>query len=117
MGSRPVMVFGRHGLQAKRILACRDHVQGNGMTIATGMHMFGFEPRAEARIENLRLALPEIGRQPTLDPQMIQLQFYRGDILGKIPPDIIRPDVQSRESSAFTVCFDYHMAPALQRGG
>jgi hypothetical protein len=37
------------------------------------MEMFGFEPGAEARIVNLGLVLPEIGREAALNPQMIQL--------------------------------------------
>jgi hypothetical protein len=41
------------------------------MTIMTRMHVFGFKPRTQARVENLRLALPEIWRQPALDPEVI----------------------------------------------
>lgn len=110
------MPIGRHGLQAKCILACGNHIQGYRVAVPAGVHMLGFEPRAKARIEDLGLSLPEIGREPALDPEVIQLQFNGGDILGKIPPDIICTDEQSRESPSFTLCFDYHMAPALQRG-
>jgi hypothetical protein len=39
------------------------------------MHVFGLEPRAQARIDYFRLALPEIRPQSTLDPEVIQLQF------------------------------------------
>ena len=78
--------------------------------------MFGFEPRAQARIVNFRLALPEIWRQSTLDAEMIQLQFDGGDFLWKIPSYVICTDEQSGESPSFTLRFDYHMAPALERG-
>lgn len=80
------------------------------------MHMFGFEPRTQARIVDFRLALPEIWRQSALDPEMIQLQFDGGHILRKIPPYIICTDEQSGESLAFTLRFDDHIAPALERG-
>jgi hypothetical protein len=43
----------------------------------------------------LRLALPEIGTQPALYLQMIQLQFDDGNVLGKITPDIVHTDVQA----------------------
>jgi hypothetical protein len=37
------------------------------------MQMFGFEPGAEPGIVNLGLALPEIGREAALNPQMTQM--------------------------------------------
>lgn len=116
MGTRPIMTISRHGLQAKRVLACGNHVETYRVAIPAGVHVLGFQPCAEARVEDLRLALPEIWPQPALDPKVIQLQFDGGDILGEIPPDVIRADDQSRESPSFALCFDYHVAPALQRG-
>ncbi len=58
---------------------------------------------------NFRMALPKIRSQSTLDPKMIQLEFDRRNVLGKIPPYVIRSDVQSRYSSTFALCFDYHI--------
>jgi hypothetical protein len=69
------MAVSRHGLQAKGVLARGDHVQRNRVTVPAGMHVFGLEPRAQARIDYFRLALPEIRPQSTLDPEVIQLQF------------------------------------------
>jgi hypothetical protein len=37
------------------------------------MHVPGFKPRAKARIEDLRFAIPEIGFQSALNLKMIQL--------------------------------------------
>ena len=88
----PVVPIRRYGLQAKCIFACRNHGQSHRVTIPAGVHMFGFEPRAEARIVNFRLALPEIWRQSALDAEMIQLQFDGGHFLGKISPYIICTD-------------------------
>ncbi len=115
MNPRPLSV-GRHRLETKRIFARWNHVQSYGMAIPAGVHVLGLKPCAQARIENFRLSLPEIGLQPALDPKVVYLQFNGGDVSGKITPDVIGTDEQSRESAAFTLCFDYHLAPALQRG-
>jgi hypothetical protein len=61
----------RHRLQAKGVFARGNHGQGHWMSISAGVHVFALEPRAQARIENFRLALPEIGRQPALDAEVI----------------------------------------------
>lgn len=62
-----------HRLQAKRVLARRNHRESDGMTVSTCVHMFGFQPRAQPRIIDFRLPLPEIGSQTALDPEMIEL--------------------------------------------
>ena len=67
----PCMPVCRHGLQAKRVLTCGDHIQGDGVTIPAAMHVLGLKPCAQARIKDFRLALPEIWRQPALDPEVI----------------------------------------------
>jgi hypothetical protein len=41
------------------------------MTILARMHMFGFKPRAQARVKDFRLALPEIRRQPALNSEVV----------------------------------------------
>ena len=61
------------GLQPKRVFAFGNHGQRDGSSTRSCMEMFGFEPGAEARIVNLGLVLPEIGREAALNPQMIQL--------------------------------------------
>ena len=61
----------RNWLQAKRVFARRNHGQGDRVPIPAGVHVFGFEPRTEARIDDLRLALPEIWAQPALNSQVI----------------------------------------------
>jgi hypothetical protein len=115
MDSRPLRV-GRHRLQAKRIFARWNHVQRYRVAVPACVHVLGFKPRAQTGIEYFRLSLPEIGRQPALDPKVIYLQFNGGDVSGKITPDVVCADDQSRESATFTLCFDDHMAPALHRG-
>jgi hypothetical protein len=65
------MNFDRHWLQAKGVFARGNHGQCHRMSISAGVHVFAFEPRAQARIENFRLALPEIWRQPALDAEVI----------------------------------------------
>jgi hypothetical protein len=87
-----IMRVDGYRLQAERVLSGGNHGQCNRVSIPAGVHVFGFEPSTQARIVDLRLALPEIWRQPTLDPEMIQLQFDRGDILGEISPYIVCTD-------------------------
>jgi len=70
VGSHALTV-GRHGLQAEDVVARGDHVQRNGVTIAAGVHVLGLKPRAQARVKDLRLALPEIRGQAALDPKVI----------------------------------------------
>jgi len=73
VGSYPLMPINRYRcrLQAKCVLARGNHIQRNWMTIVTRVHVLGFKPRAQARVKNFRLALPEIWRQPALDPEVI----------------------------------------------
>ena len=115
MSSRPVVRVRRHRLEAKCVFACGDHCQRHRVTISAGMHVLGFKPCTQPGIVDFRLALPEIWRQPALDPKVIQLKFNRGDILGEISPYVISADEQSGESPPFTLRFDDHVAPALQR--
>jgi hypothetical protein len=61
------------------------------------------------------LILPEIGRQITLDLQMIQLQFDKRNASRKIALNVTAAHVQAGNSAAFALCFDYHM-PALNEG-
>ncbi len=63
----------RYWLQAKRVFAGGNHGQCNRVSISAGVHVFGFKPCTQARIVDFRLALPEIWRQPALDPEVIQL--------------------------------------------
>jgi len=62
-------------LQAEGVITLRNHRQGDRRAIAAAVHVLGFEPCAQPWIEDLRLALPEIGSQSALDPKMIQLQL------------------------------------------
>lgn len=98
-----------NGLQAEGVVACGNHYERDGRATPITMHMLGLEPRAEARIVDFGLTLPEIRRQAALDPKMIQFQFDGRNILWKIATDIIRPDVQSRETLTFALSFDHHI--------
>lgn len=98
----------RNRLQTKRVVARGDQRQRNRSAIAAGVHVLGFKPCAEARVINLGLALPEIWRQSTLDPKVIQLQFDCRDILWEVTPHVIGADVKPAESPTFTLSFDYH---------
>jgi hypothetical protein len=70
--------------------------------------MPGFKPCAQPRIVDIRRALPKIGRQSTLNPQMIQLQLDDLNAFRKIATDIVYADVQSDHSQALVPRFDDH---------
>jgi len=72
------------------------------------MEILCLEPGTEPRIVNLRLVLPKVRRQPTLNLEMIQLQLDNRNIPWKITPDIGDTDVQSRKAAALALCFDHH---------
>ena len=60
-------------LQAEGVFAGRDHRQRDGAAIASSVEMLGLKPGAEPGIEDIRLALPEVGRKPASNREMIQL--------------------------------------------
>jgi len=95
-------------LQPEGVLSRGNHGDGDRALVRLGMKMLGFEPGAEPGIVNFRLVPPEIGRQATLDPQMIQLQFNDRDAFGEVTPHVGDSNVQPRHSQARAMCFDYH---------
>jgi hypothetical protein len=97
-------------LQAEGILSLRNHRQRDGRcSILFRVHMPGFQPRTEARIEYLRFILPEIGFEAALNLEVIQLQLDAGDIFRKIAPDIIYAYMKPGDSAPFALCFDHHV--------
>jgi hypothetical protein len=102
-------------LQAESIVACGNHVEWNGGAIPAGVHVLGFEPCAQTGVVDFGLALPEVGSQSTLDPEMIQLQFDGRDVLGEVAANVVAADVDPRETLTFALRFDYHKTPALHR--
>jgi hypothetical protein len=71
--------------------------------------VFGFQPGAEPGIVNLRLALPKVRLQPTLNLKVIQVQLNNHNMPGKITPDIGSSHMQPSQATAFALCFDHHM--------
>lgn len=57
---------------------------------------------------NLRLSLPELGRQATLNLQMIEVQFDDGDVPGEVAADVVHADVKPDHCQAFALRSDYH---------
>jgi hypothetical protein len=51
------------------------------------------QPRTEPGIVNLRLVLPKVWLQPTLNLEMIQMQLDDRNVPGEISPDIGSADV------------------------
>jgi hypothetical protein len=71
--------------------------------------VLGFKPGTKAGVVNLRLPLPEIRAQSTLNLQMIQLQLDDSNGLGEIAPDIGSPNVETSDTTALGMRFDYHI--------
>jgi hypothetical protein len=80
------------------------------------MHMPGFQPCAEAGIEDLRLPLPEVWLKSALDLEMIQLQLNDGQMFGKIAPDIVCAYMQSGNSTSLALCLDDHTYLPINAG-
>jgi hypothetical protein len=70
--------------------------------------MLGLQPCAEPGIVNLRLVLPKVRLQPTLNLEMIQKQLNDGNLAWEITADIGNANVQSSQPVALGMCFDYH---------
>ena len=96
------------GLDPERVVALRNHGQRNRISAAAAVHVLGFKPRAESRVVDIGPALPELGSQSTLDPEMIQLQLDGRHILREVSPDVISSDVQPGETLTDAFCLDYH---------
>ena len=60
-------------LEPERVTAFRDHGERNRVPVATRVHVLGLKPGAEPRIVDVGPALPELGSQSALDPEVIQL--------------------------------------------
>jgi hypothetical protein len=77
--------------------------------------MPGFQPCAQPGIEDLRLTLPEIRFQATLNLEMIEYQFNTRYALWKISPDVVNAHMKSGDSASLALRFDHHNVPANQR--
>jgi len=98
------------GLQAEAVLAGGDERQRDGSVARPPVKVFRFEPRAEAGIANLRVALPEIGFEAKLNEQMVQVQLDDVGAPGKIAAHISRAHLDAGKLTAFAMRFDNHGA-------
>jgi hypothetical protein len=103
-------------LQPEGVLSLWNHRQWDGRSIRFCVHVPGFQPRAEPGIEDLRLALPEIGLQTALNLEMIQLQFDARNVFWEIAPDIVRADMKSGDSTPLALCLDHHTYLPINAG-
>ena len=83
--------------------------------MAGTVHVLGFEPGAEAGIGDLRLAIPEVGIETALNPEMVKKQFDGGNAIREIAPDIVNAHMESGDSMSFVLSFDYHKEPSVPR--
>jgi len=75
------------------VLSRRNHRQRNRGTIRPGMKILRLQPCTEPRIVDLRLVMPKVWLQPTLDLEMIQMQLDDCNMPREIPSDIGCADV------------------------
>ena len=95
-------------LQPEGVLPLWNHRYRDRSPIRFCVHVPGFKPRAQPRIEDLRLTLPECGLQATLDLKMIEYQFDTRDALGEITPDVVHAHMKSGDSASLALRFDHH---------
>src|SRR6185437_11791966 len=79
-GPRVVAHGKRQRLQAVRILAGGNHRHGKRRLADLAVEVLLREPGAEARIANLRRAVPEVRCEPALDLQMVELELDDGSV-------------------------------------
>jgi len=103
-------------LQPEGVIPFRNHHERDGSSIRFCMQMPGFQPCAQPRIEDLRLTLPEIRFQATLNLEMVQLQFDARNLLGKIAPDIVDAHMKSGDAATLALCLDHHRYLPINAG-
>jgi len=96
-----------HGAEPEGVLSRRNHHQGNRASIRPDTEILRLQPCTEPGIVNLRLVLPKIWPQPTLNPEMIQMQLDNRNVPGEVAPDIGCADEEPRHAMAFGMCPHY----------
>ncbi len=96
------------GLQAEAVFAGWNQRQRDGRVARAPVKVLRHQPRAQAWIANLRLALPEIGLEAKLNEQMIEVQLDDIRTAGKIAAHISRAHVDAGQLAAFAMRFDDH---------
>src|SRR5208337_2963382 len=96
------------GLQAEAVLAGRNQRQRNGRVAGPAVEVLRLQPRAQAGIADLRVALPEIGLESELNEQMVQVQLDDAGFSWKIAAHISRAHVDAGKLTAFAMRFDNH---------
>ena len=109
--AKPGMPMLGGGPQAKRILARRNHRQGDRLPNRLHVGDLEIQPLAQPGIVDFRLALPELRGQVALDIQMIQLQFDDIDVLRKVAPYILRTDLQTGHFMSLASRSNQHLFP------
>src|SRR5208282_4567210 len=97
-------------LQAEAVFAGGNERQRNGRFTGTAVEVLRLEPRAQTAIANLRLALPEIGLEPQLNEQVVEVQLNDVGFSGKIAAHIACAYLDSGKLAAFALGFDNHGA-------
>ena len=70
------------------------------------------KPLAQARIVDLRVALPEVERQRALNVKIVELKFDGGRTLTEVAPGVRVADIQPGTGRSFSICLHKHGAPS-----
>ena len=103
-----------HGLEQEGVFARWNQGKSDGTAVASAVHVTCFQPRAQPRIEDVGMSVPELGRQAASNTQVVQLQINEWGSFGKIAPDVVDSNMQARNAATFTLRSNHHSVPASQ---
>src|SRR5579863_540642 len=106
-----------HRPHAEGILAGWDQGKRHRRPARFATQMLRLQPCAEARIVNLRFALPEGRSEIALNLQVVQLQLDKLHFARKVAFGIAGADVQSSDTATFALNLDDHSACSIRLGG
>ena len=101
------------GLQAEAVFAGRNEGEGKGIAAGRAVEVFRFEPEAETRVANLTAAKPEFRTEPTLNLEVVELQFDDCRVPSEVAHCVDRADFDAGKDVALVLRFDDHVALTL----
>jgi hypothetical protein len=101
-------------LEQEGVFSRRNQGKSDGTAVASAMHVTGFQPGAQPRIEDVRMSVPELRRQAASNPQVVQLQVNEWGSFGKIATNVVDSNMQARNAATFTLRSNHHSVPASQ---
>src|SRR5947209_20363272 len=95
-------------VQSKRVCSGLLHRQRNGLPDRAFPRGLVLQPRAQSRVANFRLSVPEIGRQIAFNAEIAEQQFDRGHPLGEISTNVGNAHAQAKFMTTIVLRSDNH---------